>query len=491
MAVTPEKLRMDQVPGDPLRTIRPRYLFDQTQGKRGRRARMKIISPTPKGPKSIGVSESVRKDLVNKGFTSFLITDMSFGMSEKVQINETFGDSLTVMAFGAAPIVLNISGVVFDDIDNDWFVRLIYAYKDYIRATKLAKNFELVRLDMPGSSFIGTVLNLNVQQNSQNDAFIPFNMQFLVRSFQFYSTMTSDDQALNEERGLEQIGQDGSMTQQSLNALKKAKTSLEKLNLGSSVLDGFTKSYPSLEPLNGAVRGIVNIGNSISNSEAVQYLEGVAEKFEGVANKVDFLKKSLGEYKKVKDKSPQTGRTYRLRVIGTYSEALEYAGEEDALTEFLGNTKRSLDFISGALERITKSKAGKFLLKGKNLAKAKGLISDVKNAAKMVGVIKGMANPFGQNGIIQQGVAVLDSLKEVGQAFVGKIGAAAASPTNAVDKALKSEKLLNSVLFNSRDAAELKAKPKELDLEGALTLPLEYIPQSIPKSGNSALVHTG
>lgn len=490
MAVTPEQLRMNPIDGDPLRTIRPRYLFDQTQGKRGRRARMKIISPTTKSAKYIGTSGSVRQELAGKGFTSFLITDIAFSMSEKVQINETFGDSLTVMAFGSAPIVLNISGVVFDDIDNDWFVRLIYAYKDHIRATKLAKNFELVRLDMPGSSFIGTVLNLNVSQNSQNDALIPFSMQFLVRSFQFYSTITVNDVALNEERGLEQIGQDGSMTQQSLNSLKKAKQSLEKLELNSSILDGFTKSYPALEPLNNAVKGIVNIGNSISNSEAVKYLEGVADKFEGVANKVDFLKKSLGEYKKLKDKSPQTGRTYRLRVIGTYSAALEYAGEEDALTEFLGNTKRTLSFISDSLEKLTKSKAGKFLLKGKNMDKAKGLLGDIQNAAKMVGVVKGMANPFGKNGIIQQGVAVFDSLKEVGQAFAGKVGAAASLPTTAVDKVLKNEKILNSILFNQQDASELKAKPKGLDLEGVLSLPKDIIPQSLPKSIVSpALVH--
>lgn len=473
MTITPEELIDQKVGGvyHPLLTVRPRYAYDQRKSSatRGRRARMRVIAPgLPKTIKgSGGVSSDVYKKLVGNGLTSFLITNISYGFSEKTQINETFGDSITVMAFGASPVVLNISGVVTDDLDNDWFVRLIYAYKDYIRATKLAKNFQLVRLDMPNASFIGSVLNLNVSQESSNDAIVPFSMQFLVRSYQFYSAQGFDKDLLNSEKPLEAVGTDGTMTMKTIQEMKANSAKLGKLEGMGGYIGELAKSFPAIGGFANSVHGIVDVGNKISESDFVKKAIDIGQKVEGAADAINLVKRGLNEYKKVTDTKPHTGRTYTLSVIGTYSAALDNAGEEDAVTDFLGETKRSLDYLSGVIDTITKSKAGKFLLKGKNLDKSKKLIKDIKSLSKIVGVVKKMADPF--NGIISQGVAVLDRLKEVGQAFAGKAGAVTAIPTTSIEKMYGNFNNFNNPMFTpgAADAMMGQSKPS---LDEVLTM---------------------
>lgn len=445
---------------EPLLTVRPRYVADQKVGIRGRRARLRIVASTfSKSIKTAErtLSDNVRKQLVGNGMTSFLITSMSYGFAEKTQVSETFGDSITVMAFGASPVVLNISGFVTDDLDNDWFVRLIYAYKDYIRATKLAKNFDLVRLDMPGSSFVGAILGLDFTQDSSNDALVPFRLQFLVRSYQFYSTQGFDDDLL-KDNVLEAVGTDGTMTQTSLNELKKNKTALGPFSEISGYVGDLAKSFPSIGGFGSAYHGVVAVGNRLTESDFVKKAIELGHKVEGTADKINTVKRGLDMFKKATDTSPHTGRTYTLSVIGTYSSALEYAGSGSAVTQFLGDTKQNLDYFAGVIDTITKSKAGKFLLKGKNLDKAKGLIKDIKSLSKIVGVVKGLSDPV--NGLLGQGVAVFDSLKETGKAFKNMVGITASNPVTSVDKLSSGTGLLDSLIMSSGAGDALAARPK-------------------------------
>lgn len=137
------------------------------------------------------------------GYASFLITDVQAQMTEKLQIVETFGDAEVTYYFGRAPMVFNISGVVIDSVDNNWFVQWLEMYGSTLRGTQLARNYELVKLVLPNMQLIGTISSTTFNQNSANDTNIAFGFQFLVKQLiptpviPLQAALTNDFQQIN------------------------------------------------------------------------------------------------------------------------------------------------------------------------------------------------------------------------------------------------------------------------------------------------------
>jgi hypothetical protein len=189
-----------------LYTVRPRYFKDKKS--RGRVATLRIkkrgVAYAPNSSAAAALAERVRGKLIGKdgerteGLTEFLVQTMQVGFNEKVQVMQTFGDAETVYYFGRTPTTLSITGVLLDDLDNDWFVRFITAYNSFLRGTQLAKNFELVELSTNNATFTGTFMNLQFNQNSQNDAYIPFSCTLLIKSFEYHSNYQFDDELADD-----------------------------------------------------------------------------------------------------------------------------------------------------------------------------------------------------------------------------------------------------------------------------------------------------
>jgi hypothetical protein len=114
-------------------------------------------------------------------FVNFFVTDINLGLNEKTQITQTFGDNEVVYYFGRQPLMMNISGLLFDSLENDWFYKFLSLYAGVLRGTQLAKTFSLVELTLPNMIVTGTIAGLNVAQNSQRDTDIPFQMQFIAK----------------------------------------------------------------------------------------------------------------------------------------------------------------------------------------------------------------------------------------------------------------------------------------------------------------------
>lgn len=131
-----------------------------------------------------GLSEVADKLLSDSGYTDFLLTNIDVSFNEKVQINEVFGDSEVVYYFGRSPVTFNFSGVLFDDIDNNWFYKYMVAYHGVLRGTKVAQNHQLVQINLPNMTVIGTILGTSYSQDSSRDTDIHFSMQFLAKSIQ-------------------------------------------------------------------------------------------------------------------------------------------------------------------------------------------------------------------------------------------------------------------------------------------------------------------
>lgn len=121
------------------------------------------------------------KDLVAGNFVNFFLTDMQVAFNEKLQITQTFGDNEVVYYFGRQPLLINISGLLFDSLENDWFSKFLTLYAGVLRGTQLAKSFSLVQITFPNLVVTGTISSFTYTQNSQRDTDIPFQMQFVAK----------------------------------------------------------------------------------------------------------------------------------------------------------------------------------------------------------------------------------------------------------------------------------------------------------------------
>lgn len=127
------------------------------------------------------VDKEVQELISAEGFAKFFVTNVAVSYNEKSQITTTFGDNEVVYYFGRQPIVFNISGLLFDSIENDWFSKFLTLYAGVLRGTQLAKSFSLVQITFPNMIVTGSISSLSTSQDASRDTDITFNMQFIAK----------------------------------------------------------------------------------------------------------------------------------------------------------------------------------------------------------------------------------------------------------------------------------------------------------------------
>ena len=147
---------------------------------------LKNANYDPKNEVSSKVDVSAELDQLlstseKQGFTKFFLTGISTQYNEKTQILTTFGDNEVVYYFGKQPMMFNLTGLIFDSMENDWFSKFITLYQQVLRGTMLAKNFALVELVLPNMKLVGTISGLSHQQDSTRDTDVQFSMQFVAK----------------------------------------------------------------------------------------------------------------------------------------------------------------------------------------------------------------------------------------------------------------------------------------------------------------------
>lgn len=330
---------------EPLFTVRPRYYENLRRGSRGVRASFKLVSRrSPKfNTPTTGVSEIVRQKLFasnGEPYSDFLVTDLNYSFAEKMQLTQVFGDHTVAYAFGASPVILSINGVVTDDLDNDWFVRFIFLYKDYLRGTQMARNFELARLSMHNATFDGVVMGLDITQGSLNDAAISFRMQFLVRAFDFVSAKQYRQELVEDEATADALAAkiDGTFSYQE--SVAKAKSALEatKSVVGSKTSDAFSKALVSAGfPVNKVTELATNFGQkTISNP-------GGSDPMATIKNSVATLDAPVG-ITSGKTGSLSSNSVLSLQVVGVYASTLQTINSKlESVSGFLDSIKRNLE----------------------------------------------------------------------------------------------------------------------------------------------------
>lgn len=182
-------------------TIRPRNTATANVGggDRGTRAKIRLLTNSPStslsnrsqveeglGGQSLSASGSPLDNAINgnnkdQGYADFFVTDVRCQLSEKLQITEVYGDGEVAYYFGRQPIMMTVSGYIFDSFDNSWFVQWLSMYGQVMRGSQLAKNYELLKLILPNMYVVGSIASMDWAQNSSRDQDIQFSFQFLVK----------------------------------------------------------------------------------------------------------------------------------------------------------------------------------------------------------------------------------------------------------------------------------------------------------------------
>lgn len=176
--------KFDQDALEPIKVVRPRYAYLSNADKadRGQRSTIKILNPAIKELKQ-KFKEGALAQIVNEltddsvgGFQSFMVQNISCAYQEKAQIVQTFGDTSVTYYFGAAPVFFTISGLIFDDGSNNWFVKFCQAYQELLRGTRSAQRSEVLQINLPSCSIIGSIHSFQYSQEASRDTDIQFSI---------------------------------------------------------------------------------------------------------------------------------------------------------------------------------------------------------------------------------------------------------------------------------------------------------------------------
>lgn len=181
--------------GEKLFTVRPRNSSAVTQ-TRGNVSSIRFILPknTDKSKWSetvdVKYKTAFEQAVSSDGFINFIAKNVSYDIQEKSQTIHTFGGQEAVYFYGKAPVQVNFSGLLVDDLDNDQFTKFLNLYMNYLRGTKASQDYCYIELVLSNAIFTGAFTGIQIQQESSRDTDITFNAQFLAKTFTLASTDT-------------------------------------------------------------------------------------------------------------------------------------------------------------------------------------------------------------------------------------------------------------------------------------------------------------
>jgi hypothetical protein len=193
---------------DRLFTVRPRNAKSVTD-KRGTPSSIQFHIPEDLKDNTSEYTKNITKDTglvdafnkaINKdglGYINFIAQSASYTIQEKSQIMHTFGGREAVYFYGRAPVMVQLSGTIVDDIDNDQFADFLNMYLMFLRGSQAAKDYCYVTLKLNNAIFEGSFVNISVQQTADRDTDITFSAQFLAKTF----TIISSDSVFKDGEG--------------------------------------------------------------------------------------------------------------------------------------------------------------------------------------------------------------------------------------------------------------------------------------------------
>lgn len=138
-----------------------------------------------------GWMEPLRFDLV--------ITRISDKFQEFDKVTPYMGDFFSYTAYGAAPVVLDISGILLDSANNNAKRTFFSWYKEVFRISKVARYKVAPILAFQDAYIKGAFVNLNFMESAQEQNGISVNFGFLVLNAFYYEDATAGEQGVNTQ----------------------------------------------------------------------------------------------------------------------------------------------------------------------------------------------------------------------------------------------------------------------------------------------------
>lgn len=135
------------------------------------------------------VDQTIVRSFFNEGFfdLDLVIESANFQYADFHRLDEELGDTFSIHYYGKSPIMLMVSGRMFDLAGNGAKHALMAMYRDIFRLSKVAKYKIVPNLEFIGCIASGSLLNLSISENSQSDDILSITFQFLINNL-YYSS---------------------------------------------------------------------------------------------------------------------------------------------------------------------------------------------------------------------------------------------------------------------------------------------------------------
>jgi len=115
------------------------------------------------------------------GYIDFFLAQVNESMNEKVQVSEVLSDAYVAYFYGGRGKVYQLSGMLLNTQQDNWYTAFYLLYEDLIRGTRTSESGAELTLVFDDRRVIGSFTSLNMNINSTTETAVPFNAQFLVR----------------------------------------------------------------------------------------------------------------------------------------------------------------------------------------------------------------------------------------------------------------------------------------------------------------------
>ena len=115
------------------------------------------------------------------GYFDFFLTGFSLQQSEQHQVSEVLSDAYVAYYFGQNAPRGQLSGVVLNTRQDNWFDAWYIIYQELLRGTKLATFKSQAVLKVDTRLYFGSMYNVSTQLGSQFETMASFSMGMLVK----------------------------------------------------------------------------------------------------------------------------------------------------------------------------------------------------------------------------------------------------------------------------------------------------------------------
>jgi hypothetical protein len=135
-------------------------------------AKIRLVSTIP--------NKKLPDEVVDKAFIGFILTTVSEGHSEKMELVPLPGDSFASYFYGGSPRQFSFSGILLNTEEDQWRDAFEQMYEKYLRGSVSSRNFHIVQISYGGRVVSGWLTSMRQELTSQSDLYAQFSFEVLV-----------------------------------------------------------------------------------------------------------------------------------------------------------------------------------------------------------------------------------------------------------------------------------------------------------------------